>query len=48
MADPELRFDRIIGKLKEGGHKITPQRVAIVRILAKSEGRPSVEACEQT
>jgi Fur family transcriptional regulator, peroxide stress response regulator len=43
MVDAELRFDRSIGRLKEGGHKITPQRVAIVRILAKSEGHPSVE-----
>jgi Fur family peroxide stress response transcriptional regulator len=43
MADPELRFNRIISKLKERGHKITPQRVAIARILTKSGGHPSVE-----
>ena len=43
MADPEKRFKTIIQKLRDGGHKITPQRFAIVKILAKSLGHPSVE-----
>lgn len=43
MADPEERFRTIIRKLRDNGHKITPQRMAIARILAKSEGHPSVE-----
>ncbi len=43
MADPEKRFKTIIQKLRDHGHKITPQRLAIVGILAKSEGHPSVE-----
>ena len=43
MADHNQRADTIIGKLRENGHKITPQRLAIVKILAKSEGHPSVE-----
>jgi len=33
----------IIRKLRDNGHKMTPQRLAIVKILAKSEGHPSVE-----
>jgi Fur family peroxide stress response transcriptional regulator len=37
------RFETIIQKLRENDHKITPQRLAIVEILAKSEGHPSVE-----
>jgi Fur family transcriptional regulator, peroxide stress response regulator len=37
------RFDTIIQKLKDNGHKITPQRLAIVKFLANSEGHPSVE-----
>jgi Fur family transcriptional regulator, peroxide stress response regulator len=37
------RSDIIIQKLRDNGHKITPQRLAIVKILAKSEGHPSVE-----
>ena len=43
MTHPGERFETIILKLRESGHKITPQRMAIVRILAKSEGHPSVE-----
>ena len=43
MADPKKRFKEILQKLRENGHKITPQRLAIVKILAKSEGHPSVE-----
>ena len=43
LADPKKRFERIIQRLRENGHKITPQRLAIVNILAKSEGHPSVE-----
>jgi Fur family peroxide stress response transcriptional regulator len=37
------RFETIIQKLRENDHKITPQRLAIVEILAKSEDHPSVE-----
>jgi Fur family peroxide stress response transcriptional regulator len=43
LADPEKRFEIIIRKLRDHGHKITPQRLAIVKILAGSEGHPSVE-----
>ena len=43
MNNPEKRFESIIQKLKDNGHKITPQRLAIRRILAKSEDHPSVE-----
>ena len=43
MADFQKRFETIIQKLRENNHKITPQRIAIVKILAKSDGHPSVE-----
>ncbi|HKK99700.1 MAG TPA: transcriptional repressor [Desulfotignum sp.] len=43
MADHNQRTDTIIRKLRENGHKITPQRLAIIKILAVSEGHPSVE-----
>lgn len=43
MTDPQKRFETIIQKLRDGGHKLTPQRLAIVKILARSEGHPSVE-----
>ena len=43
LADHKKRFEIIIQKLRDNGHKITPQRLAIVKILAKSKGHPSVE-----
>jgi Fur family peroxide stress response transcriptional regulator len=43
LADQNERFETIVQKLKDHGHKLTPQRLAIVKILAKSEGHPSVE-----
>ena len=43
MTNPHQRFDAIIQKLREHGHKITPQRLALAKILAKSEDHPSVE-----
>ncbi len=43
MADCEKRFETIVRKLRDSGHKITPQRLALAKILAKSEGHPSVE-----
>ncbi len=43
MALHQNRFETIMRKLRAHGHKITPQRMAIVKILAKSNGHPSVE-----
>jgi len=44
VADPEKRVKTIIRKLRDHGHKITPQRLAIAKIVAVSNGHPSVEA----
>ena len=41
--DPLERFDSIVNKLRENGNKLTPQRLAVARILALSEGHPGVE-----
>gem|GEM_PF-6258169 len=43
MSYSSIRFNNIIQKLRANGHKITPQRLAIVNIVAKSDGHPSVE-----
>jgi Fur family transcriptional regulator, peroxide stress response regulator len=43
MADPQVRLDQMLAKLKTRNFRITPQRLAILRILASSEGHPSVE-----
>lgn len=37
------RYKSMVETLKRQGHKLTPQRLAIIRILAASEGHPSVE-----
>jgi Fur family transcriptional regulator, peroxide stress response regulator len=47
MADPEVRYNEMISKLKESNQKLTPQRLAILRILSGSEGHPSVEEIHQ-
>jgi Fur family peroxide stress response transcriptional regulator len=43
MADPQARLDELITRLKERGHRLTPQRMAVLKILAASEEHPSVE-----
>ena len=43
MSDPEARFQQLVDKVRQRGGRLTPQRVAILRILAASEGHPSVE-----
>ena len=43
MAGYEERFETIVRKLRDNGHKITPQRLALAKVLARSEGHPSVE-----
>lgn len=43
MPQQKKRFETIIQKLRDNNHKITPQRLAIVKILAKSTGHPGVE-----
>ena len=43
MADPQSRLDELITRLKERGHRSTPQRMAVLRILVTSEEHPSVE-----
>lgn len=37
------RLERMLGRLKEQGLRITPQRLEILRILSESVGHPSVE-----
>jgi Fur family peroxide stress response transcriptional regulator len=43
MADPRSRLDQMLAKLKTREFRITPQRLAILKILASSQGHPSVE-----
>lgn len=41
MANPETRFEEMMKKLRERQCRMTPQRVALLRLLARSEGHPS-------
>ena len=41
MSDPESRFQQLIAKLKARDYRLTPQRTALLRLLAASEGHPS-------
>jgi Fur family transcriptional regulator, peroxide stress response regulator len=43
MADPQFRLDRMLSKLRGHKFRITPQRMAVLRILAGSCDHPSVE-----
>ncbi len=44
MKDPKKRLEEMIKTLKDGNYRITPQRLAILKILAGSTAHPSVEA----
>jgi len=41
MADPDFRYEYLIAKLRKRKFRMTPQRMALVRMLAASEGHPS-------
>ena len=43
MANPEIRVNEMLSKLKERGHRVTPQRMAILRTLARNQDHPSIE-----
>ncbi len=43
MADPQKRLEQIIKALRDKGHRLTPQRLAMLSIIAKSAGHPSAE-----
>lgn len=41
MTDPEFRFQQLAAKLQTRGYRLTPQRVALLRLIATSDGHPS-------
>ena len=43
MAELQTRLDELIAKLRELGGRLTPQRVAVLKVLATSEQHPSAE-----
>ncbi len=41
MPDSEARFQQLAAKLKGSDCRLTPQRVALLRLIASSDGHPS-------
>ena len=44
----KLRLDQMLSKLKEHDFRLTPQRLAVLKVLAVSEGHPTVERIYET
>jgi Fur family peroxide stress response transcriptional regulator len=42
-AEIKPRIDQMLSKLRDHDFRITPQRMAVLRVLAASEGHPTVE-----
>lgn len=43
MVDPQKRLEQLIKALQEKGHRLTPQRLALLKIIAESTRHPNVE-----
>ena len=43
MAETDQRLEQMIKVLRDAGRRITPQRLAVLKILAESSNHPSVE-----
>jgi Fur family transcriptional regulator, peroxide stress response regulator len=43
MDDWNHRYNQIVLKLRENNHKLTPQRLAVVKILVQNESHPNIE-----
>jgi Fur family peroxide stress response transcriptional regulator len=41
MPDSKARFEQLVAKLKGRDFRLTPQRVALLRLIATSDGHPS-------
>jgi Fur family peroxide stress response transcriptional regulator len=41
MSDSEARYQQLIFKLKARNYRVTPQRAALLRLIAASDGHPS-------
>ena len=39
--NPDIRFEELVAKFRERGYRITPQRLALLRLLATSKNHPS-------
>ena len=39
--DSQTRFEELVNRLREHEYRLTPQRIALLRLLAASDGHPS-------
>ena len=39
--NPQARYEELVNKLREHEYRLTPQRIALLRLLAASDGHPS-------
>ena len=42
-TDPKIRLEQMLSALRKNDFRITPQRLAVLKILAVSKGHPSAE-----
>jgi Fur family peroxide stress response transcriptional regulator len=45
--DTRTRLATLLERLRDNGHRLTPQRVAIIRALVEHDGHPTVEQLHQ-
>jgi len=43
MVESRQRLDALVGRLREKGHRLTPQRMAVLKVLIGSHEHPSAE-----
>jgi len=43
VADPQNRLEQITKALRDKGYRLTPQRLAMLKIIAASLGHPNAE-----
>jgi Fur family peroxide stress response transcriptional regulator len=43
MSESNSRLQDLVGSLRSQGHRLTPQRMAVLRILAESSAHPSAQ-----
>lgn len=41
LSDPQIRYEELIHKLRQRHYRLTPQRLALLRLLASSANHPS-------
>ena len=47
-ANIDQRLNQMLSKLKKNDFRLTPQRLAVIKVLAVSEGHPTVERIYET